>query len=140
MNVLVVDDCLSIRILLKRYLIEWGFHPLVASSGQEALETLQATAMPRLIIVDWVMPEMQGPDLIREIRKQDPNRNAYIIMLTSKTGREVVETTFQCGADDYLAKPIEKDELLQRIREGQSILERQDSLQFSVDQITRTNA
>ena len=138
MKVLVVDDCLSIRTVLKRYLTEWELEPTTAASGHEALANLDASALPRLIIVDWVMPEMQGPEIIREIRKLDPRRNTYIIMLTSKTGRDVLETAFQCGADDYLAKPIVKEELYRRVREGQNILERQDEVQSSVDKITGT--
>lgn len=137
MRVLVVDDCLSIRTLMKRYLIEWGFEPLLAGSGPEALELIRASSLPRLIVVDWVMPEMQGPDFIQEVRKLDPNRNAYIVMLTSKSGREGLETAFRCGADDYLSKPIVKEELHRRVREGQNIIVRQDSMQSSVERLTR---
>jgi DNA-binding response OmpR family regulator len=137
MKVLVVDDCLSIRTILKRYLKEWGFEVALAASGKAALNGLERKAMPRIIIVDWVMPEMQGPEMIREFRKQDPHRNSYIIMLTSKTGREALETAFRWGADDYLAKPIVKEELHRRICEGQNILERQDQVQSSVDKLTR---
>ena len=140
MKVLVVDDCLSIRTILKRYLEKWGFEFASAASGREALDSLDETAMPRIIIVDWVMPEMQGPEMIREFRKRDPHRNTYIIMLTSKTGREALETAFRWGADDYLAKPIVKDELYRRICEGQNILDRQDQVQSSVDKLTRAKA
>ena len=67
MKVLVVDDCLSIRTLMKRYLIEWGFEPLTAGSGPEALSMIRESGLPRLIVVDWVMPEMQGPEFIQEV-------------------------------------------------------------------------
>jgi len=140
MKVLVVDDCLSVRTLLKRYLTEWGFEFVSAASGQEALGEFGKSTLPRLIIVDWIMPEMQGPELIKEFRRQDPHRNAYIIMLTAKTGREALETAFRCGADDYLAKPIVKDELYRRVREGENILERQDSVQSSVEKITQAKS
>lgn len=128
MRILVVDDCPTIRLRLSKELKTWGFEPVVAEDAFEACEMLERGALPRLIIVDWVMPQMEGPELIREIRKHDPDRNKYIIMLTAKSGREVLETAFRCGADDYLSKPIIEEELYRRLCEGKNILERQDQV------------
>ena len=74
------------------------------------------------------MPEIEGPVFIEWHRENDKRRNSYIIMLTAKSGRDVLETAFRCGADDYLTKPVVPDELYRRIREGQNILERQDAV------------
>jgi DNA-binding response OmpR family regulator len=128
MNVLVVDDCASIRLVASKHLREWGFEPIVAKDAFEAYDLMETDQLPRLLIIDWVMPKMEGPELIREIRKRDPDRNIYIIMLTGKSGQEVLETAFRCGADDYLPKPIVADELYRRVCEGRNILERQDAV------------
>ena len=128
MKILIVDDCPSVRIRLSKDLNSWGFEVETADDAFEACEMLENGALPRMLIVDWMMPGMEGPELIREIRKNDPDRNHYIIMLTAKSGREVLETAFRCGADDYLAKPIGGEELHRRVREGRNILERQDAV------------
>ena len=137
MKILVVDDSSSVRILLKKYLKKWGEEPVLATNGIEALDVLRGPDAPRLVIVDWIMPEMEGPELIERIRKTDPKRDTYIIMLTSKTGREVLETAFRCGADDYLTKPIVTEDLYRRIQEGQKILERQDAVCETVELLTK---
>lgn len=128
MKILIVDDCPTVRLRLCKDLKTWGFDPVVAEDAFEACQMLERGELPRLMIVDWVMPRMEGPELIREIRKHDPDRNNYIIMLTAKAGREVLETAFRCGADDYLSKPIVEEELYRRICEGRNILERQDQV------------
>lgn len=128
MKILIVDDCPTVQLRLSKELKTWGFEPIVAKDAFEACSMLEKGELPRLLIVDWVMPGMEGPELIREIRKHDPDRNHYIIMLTAKAGREVLETAFRCGADDYLSKPIVEEELYRRICEGQNILERQDQV------------
>lgn len=92
---------------------------------------LKANSLPRLIVADWVLPQMEGPELIREIRNYDPDRSRYIIMLTSKTGREVLDTAFQCGADDYLCKSNIAGDLIGRIFEGQNIIQRHDAVMAS---------
>ena len=128
MKVLVVDDCLTIRISLSKHLTKWGFEPVLADSVAAAMQIMNGPDAPRLMIVDWMMPEIEGPVFIEWHRENDKRRNSYIIMLTAKSGRDVLETAFRCGADDYLTKPVVPDELYRRIREGQNILERQDAV------------
>lgn len=131
MRILVVDDCASIRLAVSKILRKSGFAPVVASDAFEVLEMLKANSLPRLIIADWVLPQMEGPELIGEIRNFDPDRSRYIIMLTSKTGRDVVDTAFGCGADDYLCKSDIQADLLGRILEGQNIIKRHDAVMAS---------
>ncbi len=131
MKILVVDDCLTIRISLSKHLTDWGFEPVLAEDAKSALAIMSAPQPPRLMIVDWMMPEVEGPVLIQHFRQEDPKRETYIIMLTAKSGRDVLETAFRCGADDYLTKPVVPEELNRRIREGQKILERQDAVMNS---------
>ena len=128
MKILIVDDCPTVRKRLSKSLKDWGFDPVQADDPMQVLDMLANQSLPRLLIVDWVMPKMEGPELIREIRKADPDRNHYIIMLTAKSGRSVLDTAFRCGADDYLAKPVEDEDLHRRICEGRNILERHDQV------------
>ena len=134
MKILIVDDCEIVRATLAKKLKTWGFEPVKSSCGNEALEVLSDVDAPRLLIVDWMMPEMTGPELIAKIREQDPDRGSYVIMLTARTGAEDLETAFKSGADDYLPKPIVEEELYRRIREGQNILERQDQVIDTLNQ------
>lgn len=131
MKVLVVDDCITIRISLSKYLTEWGFETVLAEDAAQAKAIMNSPEAPRLMIVDWMMPDIEGPELIEHFRKEDPKRENYIVMLTAKSGREVLETAFRCGADDYLPKPVVPEELHRRIREGQNILQRQDDVMKS---------
>lgn len=128
MNVLVVDDCMTVQAALGRNLKEWGFNPIQATDGKRALGILAGNEAPRLVITDWMMPGLSGPEMVEQFRKSDPRRQTYIIMLTAKSGRDVLETAFRCGADDYLTKPVVPEELYRRIREGINILERQDAV------------
>lgn len=128
MKVLVVDDCATIRLAVSKMLRDSGFEPVVAADAFEVLEMLHSNSLPRLIVADWVLPKMEGPELIREIRNRDPDRSRYIIMLTSKTGREVLDTAFRCGADDYLSKSNIHAEMTDRILEGKNIIERHDAV------------
>lgn len=136
MKVLIVDDCSSTCSLLRKYLAEWDFEPVVAQDGIQALEVLSEGIAPRMLIVDWMMPNMDGPTFIQEVRKLDLDRSNYIIMLTAKTGDTAVVSAFQFGADDYLAKPIDREELYCRLREGQNILERQDNVGRAMDELS----
>ena len=140
MKILIVDDCEIIRATLSKQLKTWGFEPIKAAGGSEALGILADTDAPRLLIIDWMMTNMTGPELIREIRERDPDRSSYIIMLTARTGAEDLETAFQSGADDYLPKPIVEDDLYRRIREGQNILERQDQVIDTLNQFGQTTS
>ena len=140
MKTLIVDDCEIVRATLSKYLKKWGFEPVPAAHGREALEILAGTDAPRLLIVDWMMPEMTGPELIRELREHDPDRNSYVIMLTARTGADDLDTAFESGADDYLPKPIVEADLYRCIREGQNILERQDQVISTLNQLGQTSS
>jgi DNA-binding response OmpR family regulator len=135
MKILVVDDCCSTCSLLEKYLIDWGYEPVITKDGVEALHVITNANAPRLMIVDWMMPNMDGPSLIQQTREINPNRSNYIIMLTAKAGDEAVVSAFESGADDYLAKPIDADELYGRIREGENILARHDDVGQTMDDI-----
>ncbi len=139
MKTLIVDDCPIICATMSKLLKKWGFEPVVANDGRQALEIASAAGAPRLLIVDWKMPGMSGLELIRTLRDLDCDRRSYIIMLTAETGAEALDQVFGCGADDYLPKPIVEDEVHRRIREGENILERHDAVVETCDRLSQAS-
>ena len=135
MRVLIADDCPVTRLRLKKHVSEWGFQPVTASDGQQALAALTAKFAPRLAILDWMMPIIDGPTVARYLRKEDLGPYAYIIMLTAKSNAENLVSGFAAGIDDYLTKPFDEQELRQRLRAGQRILNLHDQLNQTMEQL-----
>lgn len=128
MKVLVADDDPTLRQLLKKALERAGFEVLEAENGRVALEHLTRIDGPRLTLLDWLMPEVDGLTLCREIRKRSESTYIYVILLTSRDSRADVVAGFEAGADDYLTKPCDPEELRARLRAGVRILGLQDKL------------
>jgi two-component system cell cycle response regulator len=129
MRALVVDDSAVYRKLIGDHLRSWGFDLTLAKSGAEAWEILQQPDAPRLVLLDWVLPDLDGIELCQRIRQAGSrDRYAYIILLTSKEGRQNMLDAMQAGADDYLAKPFDELELKARLLVGKRILNLQEEL------------
>lgn len=126
-RVLIVDDSRLQRMLLNAALTRWGYEVFEATTGTEALEICENES-PDLIISDWVMPEMSGLALCEAIRKRQENAYVYFILLTSKTGKNEVAKGLDIGADDFLTKPVNTEELRARIVAGERILRMERSL------------
>ena len=126
-TVLVVDDSKLQRKLLTIALKRWGFNVVEAASGEEALEKA-AQQRPDLVLSDWMMPGMSGLDLCCRFREMDGEDYTYFILLTSKSDKEAVARGLDSGADDFLAKPIDNNELRARITAGERLLEMQRSM------------
>jgi DNA-binding response OmpR family regulator len=106
-KVLVVDDDQVIRVLLEERLAAWGYETVLCADGEEGWEAFLATPAVRHAIIDWIMPNVDGLELIRRIRDHEREQErpaTYVILLTSQSGREKVITGLQAGADDYLVK------------------------------------
>lgn len=127
MRVLVVDDMMESRELLARYLRQWGHEVILANDGVEALEVLGGSPIS-MVITDWLMPRMDGVELCRKIRSQSFPRYIYILMVTVRDSKAELVTAMSAGADDYIAKPFDKDELSVRIRAGERILDTEQRL------------
>ncbi len=127
MRALVVDDSRLQRRILKKSLNRWGFDVVEAGSGEEALAECQNT-MPDLIISDWMMPGMSGLEFCRAFRERTQESFAYFILLTSKSDKAEVALGLDSGADDFLIKPVNSDELRARINSGTRILKMQREL------------
>ena len=120
-RVLVVDDSRLQRRILASSLRKWGFEVIEADSGAAALEICER-AFPDLVLSDWMMPGMTGLDFCRRLRQMPADAYCYFILFTSKSGKGEVAQGLDAGADDFLTKPVNTDELRARISAGARIL------------------
>ena len=146
MRVLVADDSAVSRRLLEAALKKWNYDVVLACDGQEAWEYLQRDDAPRLAILDWMMPGMSGPDVCRHVRQLAGERYTYILLVTSRADKQDLIEGMEAGADDYITKPFDQNELKVRLGPGRRIVELQDALleaqealreQATVDSLTR---
>jgi len=127
-RILIAEDELTFRHMLKTFLAKWGYQVVVASDGSEAWKVLQSEDRPRLALLDWMMPNMDGVEICRAIRQSKPEPFIYLLLLTSRDQKQDVVEGIEAGADDYLIKPFDPSELRARIHAGERIIELQDSL------------
>jgi len=129
MQALVVDDSAVYRKLIGDHLRSWGFGVILAESGSEAWRILEQPNAPKLVLLDWVLPDLDGLELCQRIRQAGASSPyTYIILLTSKEGRQNMLQAMQAGADDYLVKPFDELELKARLLVGKRILDLQEEL------------
>ncbi|AOY58788.1 GGDEF domain-containing response regulator [Desulfococcus multivorans] len=122
MKILIVEDEPISKRVLEANLLDWGYDVVTASDGREALEILQSPEAPSLVISDWVMPRMDGLTLCRKIRKMTINGYTYVILLTAKEAKADEIKGLEAGADDFLTKPFNRQELKYRTRIGERII------------------
>jgi len=131
MKVLIAEDDSLLRQMLRGELAAAGHQLITAANGLEAWEMLQKEHV-RMLLVDWMMPGLDGPELIRRIRGAGWPGYTYIILLTAKSGRDDVVEGLNAGADDYVTKPFRRDELLARMGVGSRILDLETRLSESL--------
>jgi len=119
MRILIVDDDEITLEFLSSILIDLGYEVATARNGEEGMELLQ-TGLYRLVILDWMMPGMSGVELCRKIRSGPLADDCYIILLTSRRQPSDVVEGLKAGANDFIIKPIEPDELSMRVRAGET--------------------
>jgi two-component system, cell cycle response regulator len=128
MKILVAEDDLVTGRMLQTYLVKWGYEVQVVTDGLRAWQILQQENAPRLALLDWMMPEMDGMSICREVRRLNIQPYIYLILLTARRYQEDVVAGLEAGADEYLTKPFDPYELRARLRAGARIVELQDSL------------
>jgi len=128
MRVLIADDEPVSRRMLQGMLVKWGYEVIPAEDGNAAWEQLKAADAPRMALLDWMMPGQNGVDVCRALRKLRPAPYTYILLLTAKDAKESVVEGLESGADDYLTKPFNPQELKARIRVGLRLLDLEDNL------------
>jgi len=129
MRILIAEDDTVSRRVLEATLIKWGHEVTVVCDGDEAWAALQRDDAPSLAILDWMMPGVDGVELCRRARQAGGHlASLYIVLLTAKGSREDIITGLDAGADDYLTKPFDRDELRARVRVGVRVVELQNIL------------
>ena len=128
MRILIAEDDRISRRLLEVSLRDWGYDVVAASNGAEAWELLQQDDAPPLAILDWMMPVLDGMEVCERVRAASDPRLTYIILLTAKGRIEDVVTGLEAGADDYIVKPFDPQELRTRVRAGCRMLGLQQRL------------
>jgi two-component system, cell cycle response regulator len=134
MRILIAEDDLTTRTILAGVLKKWGYDVEAVKDGLAAWEVLQQPDPPRLVILDWMMPGMDGLEVIQLVRTHLPEPPPYIILLSSKDQKGDIISGLETGANDYVIKPFDNEELFARIRAGQRTIELQTRL-FETQQI-----
>jgi phosphoserine phosphatase RsbU/P len=135
MKVLIVDDDPVWSSVTDGMLKQWGYEATVRMDGASGWQALQEANAPSLVLLDWMLPDMEGVDICRRLRRDSRLRSLYVILVTSRRELADVVTGIQAGADDFLSKPIEPAELRARIETGKRILGLQEELSGRVREL-----
>jgi len=132
---LVADDDRVTAEILSRTLKRWEFDVTVVGNGAAAWDQLRAATAPTLAILDWMMPELDGPEVCRRVRRELPLANMYLMLLTARESRGDLVAGLDAGADDYITKPFDAEELRARVQVGVRVLTLQKSLAERVEEL-----
>jgi DNA-binding response OmpR family regulator len=135
MRIVVAEDDLISRTLMSSLMEKWGFKAVITQDGNEAMAAVRAEQGPTLALLDWMMPGMDGLEVCRRVRER--KKMVYVIMLTSRGAKENIVEGLHAGADDYLIKPFDKNELLARMQVGLRILELHSALAARVRELEK---
>ena len=135
MRILIAEDDPVSRLVLTTNLTNWGHDVVTAVNGMEAWRASQEEDAPRLVILDWMMPELEGPEVCRRMREAPAVIPPYVILLTARQGTKEVVEGMQAGADDYLTKPYHRDELRVRVQVGVRMIELQEKLAEQIGEL-----
>ncbi len=135
MRILLADDDRTQLAILQRTLQQWGYDVQTFSDGEQAWQFIDKGEAPALMILDWVMPGMDGLEICRRVRRRSIGRPCYIIMLTGRRDTDDVVQGLQAGADDYILKPFHTEEFRARVRNGERLISLQETLTARVDEL-----
>jgi diguanylate cyclase (GGDEF)-like protein len=133
MRALVADDDPLQRLFLTRCLSSWGYETLIAEDGDQAWVILQREDAPQLVLLDWMMPGIDGTVLCQYIRGLKDRPYTYIVLLTARSNQQDLLSGLDAGADDYMTKPVNTPELQARLRSGQRIIDLQNKLSLAYE-------
>lgn len=128
MKVLIAEDEFVSRTILEAILTKWGFEVVVTNDGESALAAMKEPDAPQLALLDWMMPGLDGLAVCQALRKLKRRDTVYLILLTSKSERGDMVQGLEAGADDYIVKPYNKEELHARVQVGRRIITIQNEL------------
>src|SRR5439155_16820325 len=132
---LVAEDDRVTAEILSRTLKRWEFAVTLVGDGTRAWEYLRASTTPTLAILDWMMPEVDGPEVCRRVRRDRPLANMYLVLLTARESPGDLVMGLDAGADDYITKPFDAEELRARVQVGVRVLNLQDRLAERVSEL-----
>lgn len=140
MRILIADDDATSRKMLERVLEQWGYEVTTATDGEEAFNALNREHAPCLAVLDWVMPGMDGPEVCRGLRQNEAHQALYLILLTMRDQKEDIVEGLEAGANDYICKPFNREELRARVGVGQRVVELQRALGERVTELEEAMA
>jgi sigma-B regulation protein RsbU (phosphoserine phosphatase) len=132
---LIADDDRIAREIVSRTLGRWRFDVTSVADGEQAWRCLEGAEHPTLAILDWMMPGLNGPEVCRRARQEKPLANLYLILLTALESRKDIVAGLDAGADDYIVKPFDPDELRARVQVGIRVLTLQERLADRVSEL-----
>ena len=135
MKILIAEDDFTSRCVLAGVLKKFGHEIVEVDTGAAAWEVMQQADAPRLAIMDWMMPEMDGLELLRRIRTLKTDQPPYLVMLTTKNEKTDIIAGLDAGANDYLTKPFDSGELRARVEVGRRMVEMQDALAAKIEEL-----
>lgn len=135
MRAIIADDDRIGREIVSRALATWRFAVASVGDGDQAWQHLKAAEGPTLAVLDWMMPGLNGPEICRRVRAERPLANIYLVLLTALEGRKDIVAGLDAGADDYIVKPFDPDELRARVQVGVRVLTLQERLADRVTQL-----
>jgi len=138
MNVLIAEDDAPSRLMLQSLLTRWGYSVTPAQDGDEAWRILSEPEHPHLVILDWMMPGIEGPEIVQRLRKREPEQPYYAIIITSRSNNGSVARALDSGADDFVGKPFDNDELRARLAVGYRMNSLQKSLAGHISELQQT--
>ena len=135
MKLLIAEDDAISQIMLKAMVVKAGYDPVLTCDGVSAYQMLSKPDAPKLAILDWMMPGMDGVEVCRKIREINTSDPPYLILLTSRDNREDIVKGLQSGANDYVVKPYDVEELQMRIGVGRKVVDLQASLALRIAEL-----
>ncbi|MFZ5439401.1 MAG: response regulator [Myxococcota bacterium] len=134
-RVLLAEDENVTRRLLEAQMTRFGFEVVSVSDGLKAWEVLQGPNAPSLVVLDWNMPGLDGPEICRKIRETPRDGYTYTLLVTARNAKSDVVEGLSAGADDFISKPVEPDELHARLRTGERIVRLEQTLAQQVKEL-----
>ena len=135
MKILIAEDEFTTRMLVQVSLENWGYRVESVVDGNQAWDILQRREAPHIAILDWEMPELDGVEVCRMVKEMERENPPYIILLTARDSKKDIVEGFDAGADDYMTKPFDDNELRARVRVAERLVRTQTSLSETVREL-----
>lgn len=134
-KILIAEDEFTTRMMIQVCLENWGYRVESVTNGEEAWAIMRKDDAPQIAILDWEMPEMDGVEVCRRVKEMEGENLPYVILLTARDSNTDILQGFDAGADDYMTKPFNDDELRARVRVAERLVRTQVSLTESVAEL-----